>query len=184
MAKPLIGQRDHAEEALRMHNGESLRTTPIGHWGRFSSGSMRNVFHHIPTGVVYKVDSWMDEGYDNLSELRNARKLRRRTYKYVYIPKTSAFRITGAVVIAMEYIEGPMGRDVNRDDYLEARQELFERCRFADMHGDNFKFILDGAMPKIAPIDMGSELVGLDCDPDDRVLSCGDGSVWGKDDPW
>lgn len=181
---PLIGKKAHAEDALRLHNGEALRNTPMSHWDRFSSGSMRNVFHHIPSGVVYKVDSWMDEGYDNNSELRNAQRLRRRTFEYVYIPKTSAFRITGAIVLAMEYIAGPMGREVGRDEYPEARRELFEKCRFADMHGDNFKFILDGPIPKIAPIDMGSNLVPEDEAPDDRVLSCGDGSVWGREDPW
>lgn len=188
MGKPLVGQRKIAMDAARMRHGMATVHSKRTDWEMFGSGSMRDVWLHTPSQVVYKVNSWSDEDYGNEREHANARRLRNRKFQHVYIPKTSLFMCDGTPVLAMEYIVGPSGRDVNRDDYSEARQELFEKCRFLDMHGDNFVFILTGDMPKIAPIDMGSLMIPKNHHyeaPDRRVLSCGNGSVWGKtDDVW
>lgn len=184
MGKTLIGNRKHAEDALAFHRGWLLQHTQPGDWHLFSEGSMRTVMLHRPTETVYKVDGgWSDSDYDNAAELANARRLRRRRFKHVYIPATSGFNVNGALVLAMEYIVGPLGKSVGRDDHMEQRRELFERCRFADMHGANFAFIVNGPVVKIAPLDMGSRIVAKDDDeevPDNRCLSCGDNDVWGR----
>lgn len=171
MPKPIIGSRKYAARALSIHNGER----DCGRdFSRIGSGSMRDCYLHKPTGVVYKVQTWDYEDYTNSTELRNARTLRRRQFTHVYIPKTSGFTIDGSLVLAMEHIKGSMGREVSRSAYKPLRQELY-KLGFEDMHGDNFIFTTDG---KIAPVDMGSPRKPIR-EADRRVLSCGDGDVWG-----
>ena len=178
---PTIGSRRHASMALDIDNG----TYRDSEWKAVASGSMRSVFLHKPTGVVYKVERWAQEDYDNASEWKHAKALRRLAWERVYIPKVSLFRLPGGPVLAMEYIEGTMGSQVARDYGKEARIELFHKARFVDMHGDNFMFRADGTL---VPVDMGSNRLrsidghGPDYDEvDRRLLSCGDGSCWGLD---
>ena len=171
MPKPIIGSRKYAARALSIHDGER---GPGRDFVRIGSGSMRDCWLHKPTGVVYKVQTWDFEDYTNSTELRNARALRRRQFNHVYIPKTSGFHIDGTLVLAMEHVKGVMGKDVKRSDHKPMREELFN-LGFEDMHGDNFMFTTDG---KIAPVDMGSPRKGKR-EADRRVLSCGDGDVWG-----
>lgn len=177
----LIGSRRLAREILNIVYGYTVENSED--WKYLDEGSMRDVFRHMPTGVVYKVDSTMaDSGYGNYREWRNAKALRRFVWENVYIPKVSLFRLRDGIgestVLAMEYIDGVTGTSVSTADYRRARMELYKKARFADMHGENFMFV-DGV---IVPVDMGSPrlrtVTSVDREgatADTRVLTAGDG---------
>lgn len=169
---PLIGSRTHALRAYEVVQG-LIEDNNFEHIG---SGSMRDCLMHKETGVVYKVQTWECEDYTNDVELRNARTLRRRKFKHVRIPKTSGFTVNGALIIAMEMITGTLGTHADPKAAKAARKELFERCRFADMHGENF--IID-ENEMIVPVDMGSPIHRSTIYADRRVLTCGNGNLWG-----
>lgn len=178
---PTIGSRRHASMALDIHNG----TYRDSEWSSIGGGSMRSVYLHQPTGVVYKVETWADADYGNVAEWRNAKALRRLAWERVYIPMVSLYNLDGGPVLAMEYVEGKMGSRVARDFGKDARVEIFHKARFVDMHGDNFMFRADGTL---VPVDMGSNRLRSVLSTNDegdevdrRVLSCGDGSCWGID---
>lgn len=179
-----IGNRKNAETALAFFEHTA---TPDKDWQRLSGGSYRACYLHKPTGVVYKVeDEYAGDTMGNRRELNNARLLRRMEWQGVRIPMTSGFNVKGEsgdnLVLAMEYIEGKMGKDVKRSSYPAARRELYDRAGFSDMHGENF--IFEKGSRKLVPIDLGSMLLALGHGKawhsrDDRVLRCGDGSLWG-----
>lgn len=178
---PTIGSRRHASMALDIHGG----TYNDSEWKAIGGGSMRSVFHHQPTGVVYKVETWVDADYGNVAEWRHAKTLRRLAWERVYIPMVSLYNLNGGPVLAMEYVEGKMGSQVARSFGKEARAEIFHKARFVDMHGDNFMFREDGTL---VPVDMGStrlrsvnSINHYGDEVDRRVLSCGDGSCYGLD---
>ena len=173
----LIGTRHNAQRAVDIVNGVLNRGRD---WEYLTGGSIRSVLLHKPTNVVYKVEAdepWA-EGYNNADEIRNARALRRKSWVHVRIPATSGFTIDGRTVVAMEYVEGDLGRDVERTHNKPARQEIFDKGKLHDLHGDNFKF--EHSTGKLVPIDLGCPRgpSNFDSEPDRRVLSCGDGSVW------
>lgn len=170
---PNVGNRKHAQ--FIAENGYDM--TDNDEWRYLSGGSMRFVFLHKPTGVVYKMesDSWGERGYGNAHEVNIARQLRKERWHHVRIPKVSLYNINGTKVIAMEYIEGSLGKDIARGDMMEAREEMYSKGRLADMHGENFKF--EETTGKLVPIDMASPRVKHG-KQDMRVLKCGDGSLW------
>lgn len=181
----LIGNRKNAEAALAFFEHTA---TPSEDWERMSGGSYRVVWHHKPTGVVYKVeDSYTTDTMGNRQELNNARALRRRQWNHVRIPAVSGFNVKSesgdtVLVLAMEKVTGKLGKDVARKAYMPARRELFDVAGFSDMHGENFFF--EKGSRKLVPIDMASPMLNLNKtrdwrSPDDRVLTCGGGSLWG-----
>ena len=106
----------------------------------------------------------------------------RRKFERVYIPKTTGFHIRGNLVLAMEYMGSDLAKFAARTDHREAREELLRKCRFSDMHGANFAFVVMDGIVKAAPVDMGSRIVPKNDPydvPDDRCLTCGDNDVWG-----
>lgn len=175
MGKALIGNRKHAEDAYNMRMGHPLKHTAPRDWHYLGGGSMRACWHHKPSGVVYKMDtySW-DDDYSNEAELRNSRKARRLAWKNVHIPLTAGFRFKDlGLIVAMEFVSGTLGFEAPREAAKEGKMELYKRGGFLDMHGRNF-IVMDSG--KVAPIDMGSDFRSTR--PDRRLLDCGNGSVW------
>lgn len=171
MGKALIGTRAHAKIALSLGSGN----TPEG-WERLGIGGMRCVYRHIPTNVVYKVERCAEPAFGNVTEARQAQRLRRIKWNNVRIPLTSLFSVNGTPVVAMEYVEGTQGTNSPKRYRMEARQEMFDKGKMADMHGLNFVF---DENDNLVPIDLGSPTGGRDeYDPDGRVLTCGNGSTW------
>lgn len=174
MGKSLVGNRKHARLVLDDRSPE-LNDDRV--WEVMVEGSIRNVWLHVPTQVIYKTEIYKDEGWDNRTELRNVRALARMNLQHVRVPKTTGYHFDDNLVIAMEYVDGPSGTEVEPSDAYAARQELFARGCFADMHGHNFKVLNE----IIVPIDLASPRV-VPGSPfrrshfvDDRVLTAGNG---------
>lgn len=154
---PYIGSRKQARYALMM----SIEGRVFDDWKMIGSGSFRTCYLHKPSGVVYKVESdFREEGYDNWSELKNARKLLRKCIdndqwldEYIRIPKVSGYRIGDELVIAMQYIAGDIGADATNTSALRALYNI----GFQDMHAANFISDDEGSL---WPIDLASPLPG------------------------
>jgi hypothetical protein len=145
-----IGNRQHAIQAYNyVINNE--RRLPEG-FECVGSGSFRTAMLHRDTGVVYKVQHYTssEPGYNSITEVRHAKTLSRKTFKNVRIPKVSAFKIDGNLVVAMEFIKGVNGRLI-RAQAADGRLELY-RLGFHDMHSLNI--IVDG--DTVVPVDMAS----------------------------
>ena len=168
----LIGNRSHAKAALDMHLDPVTATDPA--FRKIGNGAFRTAYLHEATGVVYKVDGCGGQwSYTNTSEVRNARNLAKIVWERVRIPKVSlfTFREAGtkdvrraknfdAFVVAMEFVDGPLGRDT-RDGHRHPGFEEFRskgsgpsnNWRCSDMHGANFIIDKDGFF---VPIDLAS----------------------------
>jgi len=167
-----IGTRRHAVEALELHNACLMADAPG--WRQIGAGGFRNAYLHEPTRVVYKVGTaTYSQAHENPVEVRNARSLLRRCAnndqwinEYVRIPLTSGFDILGTLVVAMQFIEGTMGKDAKAPQ--EAREALFS-LKFGDMHGLNYIVDAEGTL---WPIDLASPRPGSRdySGPDRRVL--------------
>lgn len=171
-----IGSRAHALMALEIHR-DDLDAESRG-FRKVGSGAFRTAYLHIVTSVVYKVDGlgrqWT---YTNKAEVRNARLLAKMAWKHVYIPMVSlyTFKEAGrggwsidgmqhqrhdAHVVAMEYIEGSLGRDCDGyqhpgyDEWVNTVGYGSPRPRLDDMHGSNF--IIRHSDKKMVPIDLAS----------------------------
>lgn len=120
-------------------------------WELLGCGSYRYAYLHKSSDVVYKIESdeWAEsDGFGNAKEHQNASNLRKLALRLVYIPKTSLFNTSRGPIIAMEHIRGEIG-----NGSYAAREELYKKGRFKDMHAANFIGMPSG---KIAPIDMAS----------------------------
>lgn len=163
---PVIGKRSHANLVLDLH-----LDTFVGKWPkefqRIGSGAFRTAYLHKPTGVVYKVDGCSGQwSYTNKAEVRNARMLAKFAWEHVVIPKASLFTFKGkglggcdAYVVAMEYVEGPLGRDSKQGYSHPGWEEFREFCKarnhiVGDMHGGNF--IIRTSDNKMVPVDLAS----------------------------
>lgn len=171
MTKPLIGTRAHAEQAVSLRGEASLPDE----WQSLGGGSMRYVYLHKPTGVVYKIESWGMRGYGNSSEVLQARRLRQEKWDHVRIPKVSSFKVGRQSVVAMEYVDGVMGSESDPSFNKPAREEMYHKGRLEDMHGHNFLF--ENSTGKLVPVDIASPRVKHGRQ-DSRVLTCGNGSAW------
>lgn len=177
----LIGTASHARQILTHWRTDRWANQELDEnvWRNVGNGGTRHAFLHVPTGVVYKVDSseYGYHGYMNADEIRNARRLLRRfrangykVSKHVQIPLTSAFRVKSPsgnheYVIAMQYIEGTMGNEAKVSK--AAREELFS-LGFGDMHGYNYIVTECGT---VWPVDMGSALRPGRGDPRARMAA-------------
>ena len=154
----LIGNRAHAAEAVENYNALlDGFDSATGEWSCIGSGCFREAWLHMASDVVYKIEIDDSEpDYGNRAEWRNARALRRMLWENVYIPLTSLYVLpSGAEVIAMEHIDGTLGKSQGSNSYYsKGYLELSRKAGFSDMHGANFKINSKG---KIVPIDMASE---------------------------
>lgn len=170
----LIGTRKHAIEAIEVNEEYEQTSAEKTGWMLLGGGSMRNAWLHIGTNVVYKVETWRNEGMDNATEAKRAAALRVLAWTNVRIPLTSLFKVESQEVLAMERIIGTLGTHSNKGSNAEHRREMLERGRLSDMHGDNFMF--EDSSGKLVPVDMGSHRRKSHAEADHRVLRAGDGS--------
>lgn len=151
-----FGSQEHAEQILdlcqqQIATGDWNIIEDHPDWEYLSSGSFRDVYLHVPTQIVYKFQSWRGDDLDDMGneqEHKNSVALRMLIWCHVYIPRTALFWVDGIDVLAMEYIV-PAGQ---KNNYTDARQELFDKGGLGDMHAGNYFFVGD----YIVPVDLGS----------------------------
>jgi hypothetical protein len=140
-------------------DNDRRREAPEG-WRRLGAGCYRQVYLHVETSVVYKVEhNYRDGWQSNKGEAQNIRKLMfTRLPKGCRLPRYQLFRLDGKAVIAMEYFEkllrefsmyGDSGRD-----YWTAKTEMLNAVNLSDMHASNVA--VDEINKQIVPIDLGA----------------------------
>lgn len=156
-----IGSRTHARMAYALRH-EGLIPAHHG-FVMLGSGAFRNVYLHEETGIAYKVDGGGRQWeYTNKVEYRTAKRLARRVWEHVCIPTVSLYTLKGmardgsdAYVVAMEFVDGPLGADAD-DGYSHPgfREYMDAKNVPTDMHGANF--VIRRSDNKFVPVDLAS----------------------------
>jgi hypothetical protein len=154
-----IGNRT---DAMLAHEAAYGTSTPVG-FERVGIGGCREVY--FKDNVVYKVQTSFESymrGFGNATEYTHARALRRQSDNgwlgRVYIPLVTGYSAGDSIIIAMERIQGTLGKWSNKDVKTPAQEEALHQLfmlGFGDMHAKNYMW-LSGRKVGVSPVDMGS----------------------------
>lgn len=126
-------------------------------WKYVGKGMARSVWLS-PEGVAYKVEHYHKEhsgGQSGAEVTLLARAWKRTPPAMCRLPKFSSFSVGKEIVIAIEYIDGPMlcqYRGPNEHELSQLLEDLEEAFGLLDMHDENCVVDKDGYL---VPVDFG-----------------------------